>query len=75
MKKSLKASKLVTRCLLYFGWSDLSETRQEDGPFLNLNALNCKVVTLQSKTKKKVKDYMAHLQGLEDESKNIAPLR
>ena len=75
MNKSLKESKLGTRTLLYFGWRDQSETRQEDGPFLNLEKFDGEVITLQSKVKKKAKDYMAHLQGLEDESKSIQPLR
>ena len=46
MNKTLKASKLGTRTLLYFGWRDQSETRQEDGPFLNVEKLDGEVVTL-----------------------------
>jgi hypothetical protein len=30
--------------MLYFGWKDLDETKPENGPFLNMQALKDKIV-------------------------------
>ena len=39
MKNTLIKSKMVPSCMLYFGWTDLSETKPENGPFLAMGRL------------------------------------
>lgn len=39
LTKTLYESKLVPSCMLYFGWTDLDETKHSDGPFLNMKEL------------------------------------
>jgi hypothetical protein len=46
MKNTLYQSKLVPSCMIYFAWVDLSDTKQEDGPFLNLKELQDKIVKM-----------------------------
>ena len=43
MNKTLHAQRLVPRCLLYFGWTGLDETKFEDGPFLDMMKLKEKI--------------------------------
>ena len=43
-KNNLIKQRLVPSCLLYFGWSDLDETKWEHGPFMNLQNLKDKIV-------------------------------
>ena len=43
-KTTLNIAKLVPSCMIYFGWKDLDETKQEHGPFLNLKELQDKIV-------------------------------
>lgn len=38
-KLSLIKSKMVPNCMIYFGWTDLSETKPENGPFMNMKKL------------------------------------
>ena len=44
MNKTLHAQRLVPRCLLYFGWDGLDETKFSDGPFLHMMKLKDKIV-------------------------------
>lgn len=44
MNKTLHAQRLVPRCLLYFGWEGLDETKFSDGPFLHMMKLKDKIV-------------------------------
>ena len=37
--KTLNQARLVPSCLLYFGWTDLDETKIGDGPFLDMVSL------------------------------------
>lgn len=30
---------MVPNCMIYFGWTDLSETKPENGPFMNMKKL------------------------------------
>ena len=39
MKNTLIKSKMVPSCMIYFGWTDLSETKPENGPFLAMGRL------------------------------------
>ena len=45
-KSTLHSMKLVPSCMIYFGWKDLNETKQEDGPFLDMKALQSKIVNI-----------------------------
>ncbi len=36
MKPSLNKLKMVPSALLYFGWTDLDQTKHSDGPFVDL---------------------------------------
>ena len=45
-KNTLLQSKMVPSCMLYFGWSDLPETKHEHGPFLDMLKLKDKVVAV-----------------------------
>ena len=38
-KNNLVTQRLVPSCMLYFGWSDLDETKSEHGPFMNMQKL------------------------------------
>ena len=44
MNKTLHAQRLVPRCLLYFGWEGLDETKFDDGPFIHMQKLKDKIV-------------------------------
>ena len=44
MNQTLHAARLVPSCLLYFGWSDLDETKVGDGPFLDMVSLREHIV-------------------------------
>jgi hypothetical protein len=37
--QNLIAAKLVPSCLLYFAWTDLPETKNEHGPFMDMKRL------------------------------------
>ena len=43
-KNNLITQRLVPSCMLYFGWSDLEETKFDHGPFMNLQSLKDKIV-------------------------------
>jgi len=43
MNRTIKAAGLSGRCLLYFGWEGLDETKFEDGPFLHMMKLKEKI--------------------------------
>ena len=44
MNKTLYQQRLVNRCLLYFGWEGLDETKFDDGPFLDFQSLKDKII-------------------------------
>ena len=44
--QTLNSARLVPSCLLYFGWSDLDETKIGDGPFLDMVSLREHIVQL-----------------------------
>ena len=44
MKQSLKAARLVPSGMLYFGWTDLDQTKNVDGPFLDIAKLKEKII-------------------------------
>lgn len=44
MKLNLQKAGLVPSGLIFFGWSDLDQTRDTDGPFLDIANLKDKIV-------------------------------
>jgi hypothetical protein len=50
-KNNLITQRLVPSCMLYFGWSDLDETKAEHGPFMNMMALKDKIVEVNTMPK------------------------
>jgi len=44
MGMTLKAAKMVPSGMIYFGWSDLDQTKMQDGPFLDIAGLKDKIV-------------------------------
>ncbi len=44
MKLSLKQARMVPSGIYYFGWSDLDQTKNSDGPFLDIAALRDKII-------------------------------
>jgi len=40
----LKASRMVPSGMLYFAWSDLDQTKDTDGPFLDMQKLKDKII-------------------------------
>ncbi len=44
MKPTLKQSKMVPSGMLYFAWADLDQTKNTDGPFLDIASLKDKIL-------------------------------
>ena len=46
MNLTLIQAKLVPSCMIYFAWKDKSETKPEDGPFLDMKNLRDYMVNI-----------------------------
>lgn len=45
MKATLKQSRMVPSATLLFGWEDLEQTKNTDGPFLDIAKLKDKIIS------------------------------
>lgn len=45
MKPTLKQSRMVPSGTLLFGWEDLDQTKDTDGPFLDIAKLKDKIIS------------------------------
>ena len=44
MKQTLKQNRLVPSGMLYFAWTDLDQTKNTDGPFLDIARVKDKII-------------------------------
>lgn len=44
MKQTLKQARMVPSGMVYFAWSDLDQTKNIDGPFLDIASLKEKII-------------------------------
>ena len=45
MTANLKSLRMVPSGMLFFAWSDLEQTKYNDGPFLNMEMVRSKIIT------------------------------